>query len=412
MLFLWVKFKNLQNGNYLFRQQYPRLIFCKFVENTLMSMEAILDFLQPISLAQISEDQPYSDVQFGKHIAAYETSLPELETADLILLGCTDMRGEIPGKKSTDAALEIRRAFYALFRWHSDVVVADMGNVVPGATLEDTYAALRVVLNELAPLKKKVVILGGSHDLMLAQYQSLGAQGKIVEGLCIDAKMDMQVESLIPAENFLMEMFTGMPNYLKHYNHIGFQSYFIHPGMLETIDKLRFDCVRVGKVKEAPEDVEPMFRNSHFMGVDISAIQHAHAPANQITPNGFTGEEMCVLMQYAGMSASMETIGLYGYDPKQDTAQLTAKQLAHMLWYLIDGVQRGKVEASLEDRESFNEFTLAFAEAETVFLQSRKTGRWWVQLPDGNFIACTKNDYLHASSNDIPERWLRAIERM
>lgn len=59
----------------------------------------------------------------------------------------------------------------------------------------------------------------------------------------------MDMDSVLPADNFLVDMFTSMPNHLKHYNHIGFQSYFMHPQMLETIDKLRFDCYRVGKVK-------------------------------------------------------------------------------------------------------------------------------------------------------------------
>ena len=33
------------------------------------------------------------------------------------------------------------------------------------------------------------------------------------------------------------------------------------------------------------------------------------------------------------------------------------------------------------------------------------------QLPDKQFIACSYKDYLLASSNEIPERWLRAQER-
>src|SRR5688572_31031708 len=55
-------------------------------------------------------------------------------------------------------------------------------------------------------------------------------------------------------ENFLMEMLTGEPNYIRHYNHIAFQSYFVHPRILETMDRLRFDCFRVGSVKERSEE--------------------------------------------------------------------------------------------------------------------------------------------------------------
>jgi hypothetical protein len=34
-----------------------------------------------------------------------------------------------------------------------------------------------------------------------------------------------------------------------------------------------------------------------------------------------------------------------------------------------------------------------------------------MQLPDKKMIACSYKDYLFASRNQIPERWLRAQER-
>jgi hypothetical protein len=131
-----------------------------------------------------------------------------------------------------------------------------------------------------------------------------------------------------------------------------------------------------------------------------------------VSPNGLTGEEACVLMRYAGMSHSISTIGIYGYDESLDRDGLTAKQVSQMIWYVIDGYTRGQREAALEEKGSFNEYHLAFAEVDTVFLQSKKTGRWWMQLPDKKFIACSHKDYVLASSNEIPERWLRAQERL
>ena len=116
-------------------------------------------------------------------------------------------------------------------------------------------------------------------------------------------------------------------------------------------------------------------------------------------------------MQYAGMSQNMSSIGIYGYNPDLDTHNLTAKQISHLLWYIMDGIYLGKKESRFEDRDNFFEFTMAFAEVETVFLQSKKTGRWWMQIDGDKFIACSKQDYIIASNNDMPERWLRAMER-
>ena len=376
------------------------------------SLESILDFLEPVNKAQLSEDEGYKDNQLGKNIDAYEDNFPELENADLIIVGCDENRGcGVFQKSMSSAADAVRKELYQLFHWHKDVHVADAGNVKPGATMQDTYAALRTVIAELIKQGRKILIIGGSHDLTLAQYDVYAKQNKIIEAACIDAAIDINVDSVVPADHFLMQMLTGEPNFIRHYNHIGFQSYFVHPGMLETIDKLRFDCFRVGKVKENMEDMEPVIRNADMLSFDISAIQHAHAPANHLTPNGFTGEEACMLMQYAGMSNNISTIGIYGYRHELDSNALTAKQISHMLWYLMDGILKGKHEARLTDPHNFNEFRIAFAEVETTFLQSKKTGRWWVQLPEGNYIACSHHDYIIASQNDIPERWLRAVER-
>jgi len=376
------------------------------------SLESILDFLEPVNKALLSEDEGYKDNQLGKNIDAYENGFPDMEDADLVLVGCDESRGGgIFQKNAHSSADAVRKELYKLFHWHKEVHVADAGNVKPGATLHDTYAALRTVVSELIKQGRKVLIIGGSHDLALAQYDVYVKQDKIIEAACIDAAIDINIDSVVPAEHFLMQMLTAEPNFIRHYNHIGFQSYFVHPDMLETIDKLRFDCFRVGKVKENMEDMEPVIRNADMLSFDISAIQHAHAPANHLTPNGFTGEEACMLMQYAGMSNNISTIGIYGYRNQLDNNALTAKQISHMLWYLMDGILKGKHEARLTDAHNFNEFRIAFAEVETTFLQSKKTGRWWVQLPEGNYIACSHHDYVIASQNDIPERWLRAVER-
>ena len=69
-----------------------------------------------------------------------------------------------------------------------------------------------------------------------------------------------------------MDLLTGEPNFIRHYNHIAFQSYYVHPRMLETMDKLHFDCYRVGSVKENIDEMEPVIRNSNLFSFDISAI--------------------------------------------------------------------------------------------------------------------------------------------
>jgi formiminoglutamase len=371
----------------------------------------ISDFLSPINMAAITHDEGFKEGQLGKIVAVYEDEFPDLDEAHLVIVGCGEQRGSGLIHGQSEAPDIIRRHFYSLFYWHTDIKIADVGNIRTGSLYTDSYAALKTVVQELMNDGKTVIILGGSHDLTLSQYQAYSDGRKLIEASCVDAMIDLNLESPFRHENFLMEMLTGEPNHLRHYNHIAFQSYYVHPRMLETMDKLRFDCYRVGSVKENIDEMEPVIRNSHMLSFDISAIANAYAPANTASPNGLNGEEACVLLRYAGMSPNINSIGVYGYTPEQDNDELTAKQIAHMLWYVLDGRSRGKREASLDEKELFTEYHTAFAEVETTFLQSKKTGRWWMQLPDKKFIACSYKDYLLASSNEIPERWLRAQER-
>lgn len=368
------------------------------------------EFLTPLNPLAISGDTAYNDSQIGTVIKVYENEIPDLSNIDIVIIGTNEFRGNGKNVKE-NAANAVRSQFYNLHYWHKEISIADIGNIRSGSSLSDSYAALTIVLKELFELKKTVIIIGGSHDNTLAQYFAYKELNKIIDATVVDATIDLRSESPLRSENFLMEMLTSEPNMVRHYNHIAFQSYFVHPGMLETMDKLRFDCFRVGNVKEELSEMEPVIRNSDMFSFDIAAIKNSDAPASDCSPNGLSGEEACTLIRYAGMSPSVSSIGIYGFDASKDFNELTALQIAQMLWYFIDGKSRSRQESTLNERQNFNEYHTAFAEIDTVFLQSKKTGRWWMQMPDKKMIACSYKDYLFASSNQIPERWLRAQER-
>jgi formiminoglutamase len=368
------------------------------------------EFLSPINKASLNDDKGYNDRQLANFIKVYEEEIPDLSGIDIVIAGVNEFRGDgfVAEENAADA---IRKQLYQLHYWHKDITIADVGNIKCGASLADSYAAVKTVVGELLQMNKTVIIIGGSHDNTLAQYYAYKDRKQIIEATVIDATIDLRSESPLRSQNFLMEMLTSEPNMIKHYNHIGFQSYFVHPRMLETMDKLHFDCYRVGTAKEQLEEMEPVIRNSNMLSFDIAAIKYSDAPATACSPNGFTGEEACSLARYAGLSPRLSSFGIYGYDPGKDIKNLTALQIAQMLWYFFDGKSRSNLEAELSERHNFNEYHTAFAEVDTVFIQSKKTGRWWMQLPNNKLIACSYNDYLFASNNEIPERWLRAQER-
>lgn len=372
-------------------------------------MQDIQSFLTESHYTAFGTEQPFEPLQTGLTIInAFQNGF-DLSAAEIVLVGC-DAGGDNQFKGAADA---IRKQLYRLYNWHTSVKLADMGNIRVGATPEDTLAALRTVLHELHLAGKTAVVLGGGHDLTLQQYKAFKQSGKIIDATVADMLIDLDEKETVTDRSFLMDMLTEQPNFVRHYNHIGFQSYYAQPQMLETLDKLRFDFFRLGKVREQMEEMEPVLRSSHLFSFDMSAVRYSDAPANiHGSPNGFTGDEACMLTRYAGMSTLVSSFGIYGYNPQSDTRDMTAKLVAQMLWYFIDGFMIRKTEAPLSERDAFISFYITVDGHETVFLKSKKTNRWWIQLSEGNYLPCTYNDYIIAGKNDIPERWLREQERL
>ena len=106
----------------------------------------ISDFLDPINLAELSQDQGYKDGQIGKLIDAYDESFPDLYESDMVIVGCEEERGIGRDRRGGGGPDAIREQFYQLYYWHPDVKLADAGNIRAGASLNDTYAALKTVL--------------------------------------------------------------------------------------------------------------------------------------------------------------------------------------------------------------------------------------------------------------------------
>lgn len=377
-------------------------------------MQDLRPFFDDTHFIETKEPGSYEPLQWGSNIRCFTRDDFDWEDADIVLVGCGEHRGEDDGADCSNEDIDaIREQLYKLYNWHLGIKIADAGNIRRGAAIEDTRAALRTVLAELHEAGKTVIVLGGSHDLTLQQYEPYSKAKEMIHATIVDMLIDLDESETITSRSFLMDMITTQPNFVAHYNHIGFQSYYAHPRMIETLDKLRFDFFRLGKVREHIEDMEPVLRNTHLFSFDLSAVKHCDAPINvNGSPNGFTGDEACHLTRFAGMSTLLSSFGIYGYRNSTDTNNMTARLVSQMVWYFIDGFLVRKSEAKITDQEEFVVFHVSFTDNDTIFLKSKRTNRWWMRLPNQSYVPCSYNDYVSASNDDIPERWLREQERL
>lgn len=376
-------------------------------------MQDLKPFFEPGHFMESKVPGTYEPLQWGANIQYATQEGFDWDHADIVLLGCGERRSEDRDARYSKGPDAIREELYKLYNWHPSIKIADAGNIRQGVSLDDTRAALCTVLEELHEAGKIVIVLGGAHDLTLQQYEVFRKSKQMINAAVADMLVDLDEAEGVTPNSFLMDMLTGTPNYIGHYSHIGFQSYYAHPRMMETLDKLRFDFFRLGKVRSQMDDIEPVLRHAHLFSFDMSAVRYSDAPINiNGSPNGFTGDEVCLLTRYAGMSDRLTSFGIYGYDDEHDTHFMTAKLVSQMIWYFIDGVLVRKNEARMSDEHEFVTFHVSFTDNDTVFLKSKRTNRWWMRMPDQSYVPCSYGDYLMASNDEIPERWLREQERL
>lgn len=375
-------------------------------------MNGLNDFFAAKHFSQEHPASHYDPLQIGATVQPLQMDATDWGTAGIVLLGCGERRGA--GSATVSMGPEaVREALYNMYHWHTDVQLADAGNILIGEHYSDTNAALSTVIRDIKNEGKKSVIIGGSHDLTLAQYKAFQIDEQLCNLCVIDSKINLDEEETLSEQGFLMNLLTHRPNFVRQYTHIGFQSYYVHPTILQTLDSLRFDCYRLGVVREDMDLVEPSLRDCDILSIDLMCLRASEAPwLAGASPNGFFSDELCQLVRYAGMSNKIKTLGIYNYDAKADVTGQGAELIAQLIWYFADGVYAQRSESSLSEMQNFDHFDLRLTDTPTTFLRSHRSGRWWMLLPNGKYVPCSYNDYQTAAADQVPERWLREQERI
>lgn len=355
----------------------------------------------------------------------YVDDFPDLENLDIVIFGVNEYRNSI-SKSGTLHYTHVLNSILALHPVGFQPRIADLGCIEPGFTIEDTHFALSTVMDVL--LKKNItpLIIGGSHDLSVSQFKGYQHMEQTINMACIDSRIDLNPEQTsYNASNFIGAIVLHEPNFLFNYSHIGFQSYFTPQPLLDTMDKMFFDYYRLGYFKKTIERTEPLIRQADMLSIDCSAIRHADFKAQeQASPNGFSAEEICQMMRYAGMNDRMSSVGIYGYINTKDTDDSSAALLAQMVWCFVEGFYSRKHDFPSRGSDDYLRFHVLIEETqqEIQFYKSKKTNRWWMEVPYPStrktkferhtLIPCSYEDYEACTHNEVPDRWWQTYQKL
>ena len=383
-----------------------------------------IDFLSPIDVKTTKQEGLAQKTTIGNTIRIHsrQNGFPNLDGVSIVFFGVKEGRKAVNNEGCGKDLSNIREEFYKLFpgKWHTQI--ADLGDIEKGETIEDTYFAVSNLIESLLKLNLLPIVIGGSQDLTFAMYRGYDNLEQTVNLVSVDSRLDIgNLEDDLSSTSYLSKIIMKQPNNLFNYSNLGYQTYFNSQEEIDLINSLFFDAYRLGEVKNL-ELVEPVMRDADLVSVDIGAIKANYAFANKNTsPNGFNGEEICAVARYAGLSDKVTSFGVFEYNSSFDVNNQTAKLIAQMIWYFIEGYNFRAKDYPYTTKEKYQKFSVMFEDDDPIsFYKSDRSGRWWMEInliTDNKYkrhtlIPCTYKDYEDALDQKIPERWYKAQQKL
>lgn len=354
------------------------------------------------------------------------SGFPDLKGVNIAVLGVLDDPGHARPRNVVKAPDAIRTEFYELFTPPGQFTLADLGDIHPGNTPQDTQHALSDTLAELIRRNIMPIVLGGGQGHTFTQYLAYEKLERTANLVCVDGRFDLGAQGQgLSESSYLSHIVLRQPNYLFNFSNLGYQTYLIDQPGIELMERLFFDVHRLGEVRGNMADAEPVLRNADTVSIDMTAIRRSDAPGtSRPGPNGFHGEEICQLMRYAGVSEKVSSLAVYELDPERDQDGVTSQLAAQMIWCFLDGFRSRTNDLPWMDRKRFTKFRVPIKghEQELVFFKSTVSDRWWIDVPyraeqEARFerhhlVPCSLTDYQMACKEEVPDRWWRTFQKL
>lgn len=382
------------------------------------------DYFNPVSIERPEFEHLTGQAGFPHNIAIHteNSAIKDLSKFKIAIFGVPDGRNSL-NTGSLSGPDAIRRQLYSLAKIPGKSKIIDLGNMKQGVTFTDTLAGLSDIITVLINQNIFPVIIGGSSALMTSVDKSFSALKTKYSMLAVDSRIDFSNERKEPDSfNYLNNIIHNSKSTFDHYINIGYQTYLNDQQVINRFLKRRFELIRIGDVRQAIYLTEPLFRDSDVVIFDISAVRQSDAPGTVSTsPNGFYGEEICLLAKYAGISDNLKIFGLFEVNPELDIRFQTSGLAAQILWFFLEGFSQKQYETPVLSKSNSGRFIkyhvkLTDLTDDLLFIKSNLTERWWMELQgeedQSHYIACSHEDYLKANRNEVPDRWIKAVKRL
>ena len=373
----------------------------------------IAEYLSPVNQSIIDFNKKLSPLAIGKSISFYNSKASNLNNIDIAIIGLKESC-KSKEKKYIDLN-SFRREFYSLYFGDWKVNIIDMGDVINGESISDTYYAVKTINETL--LKKNIIsfFIGGTQDLSFPIYQTYATIGKYVNLTSIDNKFDFgQVKNDFDSTSYMSKILMDENNKLSHYCNLGFQTFLNSQEEIDLLEKLHFESHRLGKIDRKIDLVEPSLRFTDILSIDFKSIKASELNFIHNYPNGFESSQICSIARYAGLSNRISTIGIFEIFENDISNAL----LAQTVWYFVEGFCLRIEEDPKSEHFKGKHYHIDLGNHQIKFYQSDLSQKWWFELLEKNnksidfsLIPCNYEDYLDACNNNISNKLLICLKR-
>ena len=376
----------------------------------------IAEYLLPVNNEIVDFKNKLSPLAIGKAITIYGDDQSNLKGFDIALIGLSESRKSSEVNKKYIDINSFRKEFYSLFCGDWNVNIIDMGDIISGEDISDTYFALKTINESL--LEKNIIsfFIGGTQDLTFPLYQAFAKKGDYVNLTSIDNKFDFgQIKKDFDSSSYMSKIIMEKDNKLSHYCNLGFQTFLNSQEEIDLLEKLQFESHRLGKINKKIDLIEPSLRYTNLLSIDFRSVKASELNFIHNYPNGFESSEICSIARYAGMSDRISCVGVFEVFQNSISSAL----LAQAVWYFIEGFSLRIIEDPKSENFKGKSYHMDLENHQIKFYQSDISQKWWFELIEENnnklidvsLYPCGHEDYLEACNDDISDKLLLSLKR-
>ena len=372
-------------------------------------------YLCPLSEDLIEFKSNLSRGTLGSNITLYNSEKTDYSSIDIAIVGLNEYRNS---DEISDESLNLenfRREFYSLFYGNWSANILDLGDVISGKSFSDTYYAVNSIHQDLINQNIVVIFIGGGQDFTFPLYQSLSKKLNKVNISSVDNKFDFgKIKKQFSSSSYMSKIIMDKKNSLNHFCNLGYQTFLNSQEEIDLLNKFNFESHRLGKITENIKIVEPVLRETNLLTVDFKSIKSSELNFVHNYSNGFESSQFCSVLRYAGMSNSINSVGLF----ELLDSSISSALLSQSIWYFIEGYcLRIKEDPN---SSNFKGYTYnVFCEGTNLkFYNSELSQKWWVEFINkietkniSSLLPCNKRDYLMACDGTFSDRLIMFLKR-